>query len=133
MNGRINAARRRRCYQGRLHDVGERLSARGQLDRAMTEDELQQGLTDALTYCGWRWHHVRRADWAQQMGHAGFPDIVAARDGRILFLELKTESGRIDPEQTRWLAEVQLEGGEDRVQACVVRPSTYDATLELIR
>jgi hypothetical protein len=50
-------------------------------------------------------------------GHAGFPDIVfvKANDrgvGGILFVELKTEIGRLDPHQKEWLEEIRLAGGE---------------------
>jgi hypothetical protein len=128
----LDAARRRRRYQGRLHDVDQLASARQSL--AMTEDELLQGLTDALTYCGWRWMHVRRSDLAIVQGHQGFPDVVAARAGELLFLELKTEGGRATDDQVAWLRAVQLDGDNDgRIRAAIVRPSTYDATLELIR
>lgn len=59
---------------------------------------------------GWLVAHFRPArtetGWATAMqGHVGFPDIVLARDGIVVFAELKSEKGR-PPEaaQKKWLA-----------------------------
>ena len=71
--------------------------------RAMTEDELLQAVTDAATFMGWRWHHIRRSDKALQMGHSGFPDLVLARAGVVVFLELKRLNGIPTPDQLAWL------------------------------
>lgn len=76
------------------------------LTKAMTEDELLQAITEAATYLGWRWHHVRRSDKAIQQGHSGFPDLVLARNGRVLFLELKRQGQFARPDQAAWIEAV---------------------------
>ena len=90
----------------------------------MSEDQLLTGVTDALTAHGWRWTHHRRSDKALTMGDRGIPDIVAARGGRLLFLELKTDSGVLSPDQLAWLAEFPL--NSYWFTALVVRPADYD-------
>lgn len=103
------------------------------LTSAMTEDELLTAITEAATYRGWRWHHVRRSDKAQQMGHSGFPDLVLARKGRVLFLELKREHGVVAPDQRAWLGELAPAiGREDQVVALVVYPASLDNVLALL-
>ena len=96
----------------------------------MTEDELLSGITEALTYAGWRWTHIRRSDGIT-MGHVGLPDIIAAHTERdhVLAWELKAERGVLMPDQAAWL--VALHAGRC-VDARVIRPSMYDAALEVI-
>lgn len=49
---------------------------------------------------------VRMADgrWFDSGVPKGFSDLIAVRDGRIYFLEVKTETGRPSEEQVRFLA-----------------------------
>ena len=106
---------------------------RRMMARAMTEDELLAGITEAATFLGWRWYHVRRSD-SISMGHMGFPDLVLARAGRVLFLELKTETGKASADQHAWLE--ALAGGNaehDRRTVQLVRPADYDRILELLK
>jgi hypothetical protein len=70
---------------------------------AMTEDDLLTAITEAATFLGWRWHHIRRSDKAIQQGNAGFPDLVMARRGIVIFAELKSARGRLDAEQFAWM------------------------------
>jgi hypothetical protein len=112
------------------------LNARAAMARAMTEDELLSAITEAATFLGWRWMHVRRSDLAIIQGHVGFPDVVLAKSGRILFLELKRQDGQTTPAQDEWIA--ALTGSQDRaltgadgyVDALVVRPDQLDAILQ---
>lgn len=60
-------------------------------------------------YCGWKVSHARpalrqsgRYSTALQ-GDAGAPDILCAKDGRVVLMELKTATGRVAPEQQEWL------------------------------
>lgn len=49
----------------------------------------------------------------------GFPDLVLVRGDRVLFRELKTETGRVRPEQKKWLAALEAAGCD----VAVWRPS----------
>ena len=73
----------------------------------MTEGDLQQRIIDAATLLGWRVAHFRPArtvdGWRTPVqGHAGFPDLVLAKGGQVILAELKSDTGRLDPEQVRW-------------------------------
>jgi hypothetical protein len=111
------------------------VDARARMARAMTEDELLQAITEAATFLGWRWFHIRRSDLAIVQGHQGFPDLVLAKAGRVLFLELKRQDGTTTASQVEWIA--ALTGGGDRaltgaggyVDAFVARPDQLDAIL----
>lgn len=103
------------------------LTPRQVMDRSVSEDDLLTAVTDALTLFGYRWTHHRRSDKAQLMGHPGVPDIIAAKPGRVVFLELKSETGQLEPEQWAWLN--ATEPKSHRVSWMVIRPSGLDAAL----
>jgi hypothetical protein len=78
-----------------------------------TEAELLDNIIDLATRTRWAVHHDRPArragtGWATAIqGHAGFPDLVLARAGLVLFRELKGYDkngriGRLSSEQRDW-------------------------------
>lgn len=93
---------------------------------AMSEDELLEGITDALTVGGWLWHHLRRSDLALQQGRSGWPDIVALHPerGEVFVAELKAQRGRLEPAQQEWLDAFSACG----IPGVVIRPGDYDRT-----
>ena len=94
----------------------------------MTEDELLEGVTDALTLGRWDWTHTRRSDLAQLMGTPGVPDIfaVSGERGMFLALELKSDHGEPTRDQVRWLTRL---GQARHVDPRIVYPDQYDALL----
>ena len=75
----------------------------------MTEKQFQQQIVDLARLQGWLIHHSRpaqnrRGQWATPIqGDKGFPDLVLARGGRIIFAELKMEKAKLTSEQKTWL------------------------------
>lgn len=80
----------------------------------MTEKEWSAQVADLCRMLGYRRYHTFRSDRSP----AGFPDETLVRD-RIVFLELKTEKGKLSPAQRDWLTALIRADGE----AYVVRPS----------
>ena len=74
----------------------------------MTEAELQQAVIDLAHLLGWRVAHFRPArtsdGWRTPVAAdgKGFPDLVLVRDRTILFVELKSQRGRLTDEQKHW-------------------------------
>ena len=69
------------------------------LANAMTESELAENvrhLAKALNYMA---YHTWRSDHSP----AGFPDWVFVKEGRLLFVELKRQKGKITTHQRDWL------------------------------
>jgi hypothetical protein len=90
----------------------------------MLEDELLEGVTDALTVGGWLWSHQRRSDLAITQGTPGIPDLFAVHHelGRFLALELKSDHGEPTRDQTRWLVALSRANVDTRL----VYPDQYD-------
>ena len=77
----------------------------------ISEADLQAAIIDLAHLLGWRVAHFRpaqnsRGAWrtAVSADGAGFPDLVLVRNGVVIFVELKSEKGRISPAQEAWLA-----------------------------
>lgn len=79
---------------------------------AISEESLTSAILDCAAALGWLCYHPRPArtdkGWrtlAQGNGASGLPDLVLAhqRQGRLVFAELKSDTGRTRPEQDVWL------------------------------
>ena len=97
----------------------------------MREADWQATVVAAARYLGWLvWH-----PYDARRSAAGYPDLTLVRPGgngtaRLVFLELKTERGRVRPEQQVWLDALSQVPG---VVAMVARPSQWDEVLEVLR
>lgn len=91
----------------------------------VSEAQFQRSVTDALSLFGWLWYHTHDS----RRSNKGFPDLVAVRGQRVLYVELKREDGRVTVEQSTWLQRLKDAGQS----AYVLRPSQMDAFLEVIR
>ena len=84
------------------------MTARRISDRATTEAALQAAVIDLAHLTRWRVHHSLRVQDARGrhrtpiQGDPGAPDLLLARAGVVLHVELKSERGRPTPEQVAW-------------------------------
>ena len=95
--------------------------------------DFERVVTDALRLFNWRFVHQRPAQtsrgWRTALtGHKGFPDFVAVRGERLLFIEIKGDTGYPDPEQRAWRDALIAAGAE---WACW-RPKDWDAVKHLL-
>lgn len=77
----------------------------------VTEGEFQESVIALAKLSGWKVAHFRPAltekGWRTPMqGDKGFPDLVLARRGVILFAELKVKGRRVTNEQAEWGAAI---------------------------
>lgn len=68
--------------------------------------------------------------WQTPVRHdaKGWPDLVLVRD-RVIFVELKTNKGRISDAQDEWIMALETAGQE----VYVWRPSDWDEVVEVLR
>lgn len=85
-----------------------------------TEAEFQRQIVELAELRGWWWHHIPDS----RRDNPGRPDLllVHPEKRRVLFLEVKSERGRVTLAQSRMIE--ALDGG--RTRAAVVRPSDWD-------
>ena len=83
------------------------------------ESDLQRAIVQALSYAGWLMIHIPnqstrgRQRWAGLM--PGAPDLVAVKHGHVVFLEVKTEKGKVSEKQSEVHDLLRLHGMEVRV------------------
>ena len=91
----------------------------------LTEAQWQQTIVEAAQLHGWWLYHThdsrRRA--------RGFPDLVLIRPPRIIFAELKTERGRMTPEQQHVMS---LLNECSSAESYVWRPDDWPHVLSLL-
>ena len=73
----------------------------------MTEAQLQQSILDLCAYLQLEVFH----DQDSRRNNPGFPDLVIV-GRRTIFAELKSEKGKVRPDQTRWLDRLRESGQE---------------------
>ncbi len=68
-------------------------------DGKMSEEAFETQVKDLAAWGGWLYYHTHRSQYSP----AGFPDCVLARPPRLIFAELKSEKGKVSPDQQLWL------------------------------
>lgn len=97
-------------------------------DLQLTEQQFQDQVVDLARLLGYRVAHFRPArtekGWRTPVAAdgAGWPDLVLAKAGRLIFAELKSQRGRLSDDQHAWLDALRAAGAE----AYVWRPSQFD-------
>ena len=71
----------------------------------MSEDDLLKAVVKLAELRGWRVHRVPDGEHNQRAPatNAGWPDLLFAREGRIVVAELKSDVGRLTSNQQAWL------------------------------
>jgi len=103
------------------------------------EREFSQQVEGLLKLFRWRYSHFRPArsmkGWRTPLsGDKGFPDIVAVRSGMCLFIELKSEKGKLTDDQEEWIRELKAIADHSLgVMTFVWRPSDFEEIAEILK
>ena len=73
----------------------------------MTEKQWQEEVLTLASWGGWAWFHC----YDSRRSQPGFPDLVLWRE-RIIYAELKSQKGRVRPDQKRVMNELEQAGAE---------------------
>jgi hypothetical protein len=97
------------------------------------EASFQAVVVDVARLARWKVAHFRAArtskGWRTPVtaDGAGWPDLVLVRPPRIIFAELKSETGELRPRQAEWLEVLRL---LPQVEVRLWRPAHWDALVE---
>lgn len=86
---------------------------------AVGEARFQELITDMCKLMRLKWHH----ETDSRKSKPGFPDLVIAGPGGVLFRELKKQSGRVTKDQREWLSTLTTAGAD----AAVWRPIDWES------
>lgn len=93
----------------------------------MKEEAFRQQVRQIARLNGWaHQYHTHNSKFSD----AGWPDEVLASEKhkRIIFIELKSDTGRIRPAQKEWIRVLQLMG----LEAAIWRPRDMDHVLKVL-
>lgn len=108
-----------------LEQAGERPRAGAPIvNEELSEKAFMSEVIRFAKRQGWRSYHVHDS----RKSVAGFPDLVLVRD-RVVWAELKTETGRVTADQQTWLDAL----GATRAEVYLWRPSDWPSIVEALR
>lgn len=90
-----------------------------------TEAQFLASVIKLARLCGWAVYHTHNS----QHSEAGFPDLVMVKRPRVLFVELKSDRGKVTDAQGAWLDELRACDQE----AYVWRPKHWQQLEKLLR
>jgi hypothetical protein len=92
--------------------------------KPLTEAQWQTVVLRYARQFGWMSYHTLNS-WGSAKG---FPDLVLARPPRLLVAELKSDKGKVKPEQEQWLDAIRACG----VEAYLWRPADVEDVVQVL-
>jgi hypothetical protein len=89
-----------------------------------TEKQFQSQVVELATVLGWRVYHT----WNSIHSVRGFPDLVLCRE-RLIFVELKSDSGKLSSHQESWIESLKIAQSE----VYVWRPKDFNEVVKILR
>jgi hypothetical protein len=91
----------------------------------VSEAEFQKRITDLCDWLHLKWHH----ETDSRKSKKGWPDLVIAGPNHVIFVELKTDKGRVSAEQQQWLDTLERAGAT----VAVWRPADWPNIQRILR
>jgi hypothetical protein len=90
-----------------------------------TERAFQASVVRYARLMGWTCHH----HYDSRRSSPGLPDLLLVRRPRVVWAELKSERGRLTPDQRAWITELRACGQE----AYIWRPSQWQDVERILK
>lgn len=75
----------------------------------MKEAQIQIDIKDYLQYHGW---FVFKIHQQGKYAFRGISDLIAVKNGITVYIEVKTDKGRLSPDQIRFMDEIKNHGAQ---------------------
>lgn len=96
----------------------------------MSEKSFQGAIVEYAKLSGWAVYHTNDS----RRSEPGFPDLVLVRGRRLIFAELKNDTGRLRPEQIVWMQLLGLVAKSARhVEVQLWRPTNWGEILDTLK
>jgi hypothetical protein len=92
--------------------------------KPLTEAQWQNVVVHYAKIFSWRIYHTHISFGSAK----GFPDLVLVRPPRLIFVELKSDKGKVKPEQLDWLTELHA----SRAETYVWRPMDVEDVVAIL-
>jgi len=112
--------------------MAKKLTEQEKALRLIKEREWQNHVMKIASDLGWLYYHApdnKPINGRIQNITAGFPDLVLVKAPRIIYVELKRETGKLSPMQEKWLYLLRACGQE----AHVWRPSNLNDVINILK
>lgn len=100
----------------------------GNVPKSSREREFTKAVLDIATIHKWLCTH--NSDSRKTLGDAGVPDLMLAKDGRLIFAELKVPPNRLTESQKVWMARLSEAGAP--VEVYLWTPSDMDTIIAVL-
>jgi len=91
----------------------------------MNEKQFAAQIRDLAIILNWRYYHT----WNSLHSASGYPDVTLVRGSRLILAELKTDKGKVTPQQQGWLDALK----ETKAEVYLWRPADFDNILEILK
>jgi hypothetical protein len=96
------------------------------MTRSREEADFQAQIVELAEAAGWRSFHV----YDSRRSNPGWPDLALWRGASMLFLEIKSETGKVTAEQEATIAQLK---NVKFVTAAIARPRHFDEIAEMLK
>lgn len=92
----------------------------------ITEKQFSQQVVDLARLLGWKVYRT----WTSIHSPAGFPDLTMVRGDRLIFAELKSDTGKLSEKQADWIEALRETG---KAQVFLWRPEQLEEIAEVLQ
>ena len=92
----------------------------------LTEAQFLRQVLQLAGIMRWRAYHPALSKWSER----GWPDVALVRPPRFILAELKSDKGKVTPQQQEWLDDLARCPG---VEVWLWRPSDFEQIVEILR